>query len=303
MTIDRLDAMRTFVAIVDAGSFSAAAKQLGVSVPAISRRLSGFEERLGTPLLERTTRSLECTEFGRAFYDRTARILAEIEQVELELAGLRVMPSGLLRVAAPADFGRTLVAPVIPEFLKRYPLVRVDLSLVRHSPDAAASTADAVVQSEPSPALPANMTLRTLGTYRQMLCASPDYLRRAGFPQCPSDLAAHDCIVESSHEPSTVWRFKDGQREVEQPIEGRLVCDDTAAVLGAALAGSGVARVPSFQLREHVRAQKLTVLLEAFEPPQASMQVSYAKQGPAMSRASAFVRFLAGAVPQERLGL
>jgi DNA-binding transcriptional LysR family regulator len=302
MTIDRLDAMRTFVTIVDAGSFSAAAKRLGVSVPAISRRLSGFEERLGTPLLERTTRSLECTEFGRAFYDRTARILAEIDEVELELAGMRVTPAGLLRVAAQADFGRTFVAPVIPEFLKRYPLVRVDLSLVRHSQHAA-SSADAVVQSEPSPALPANMAQRMLGSYRHMLCASPDYLRRAGVPQCPGDLAAHDCIVESSQEPTTVWRFKDGQREVEQSIEGRLVCDDTDAVLSAALAGSGVARAPSFQLREHVRAQRLTVLLEAYEPPQTPMQVSYPKQGPAVSRASAFVQFLAGAVPQERLGL
>ena len=105
MTIDRLDAMRTFVAIVEAGSFSAAAKRLGVSVPAISRRLSGFEERIGMPLLHRTTRSVECTEYGQMYFDRATRILTEIESVELELAGLRHAPAGLLRVSAPSVSG------------------------------------------------------------------------------------------------------------------------------------------------------------------------------------------------------
>lgn len=301
MTIDRLDAMRTFVAIVDAGSFSAAAKQLGVSVPAISRRLSGFEERLGTPLLHRTTRSIERTEYGQIYYDRATRILSEIEEVELELAGMRNAPAGLLRVAAPSVFGRTFVAPVIPEFLSKYPRVRVDLSLVRQV-DSAEPGIDAAIQLGASGEGARDQGSRALGSFRQVLCAAPDYLRRAGTPRRPEELTQHDCILESSASGAS-WSFQQHGREVEQPIQGRLICDDSEAVLNAALAGSGVARIPSFQLREHVRTRRLEVLLETFEPPPTPMQISYSKQGPALPKVSAFVQFLTNHIPQERLGL
>jgi len=301
MTIDRLDAMRTFVAIVDAGSFSAAAKQLGVSVPAISRRLSGFEERLGTPLLHRTTRTLERTEYGQIYYDRATRILAEIEEVELELAGMRNAPAGLLRVAAPSVFGRTFVAPVIPEFLSRYPRVRVDLSLVRQA-EGSESTVDAAIQLGGSDQTRDKGT-RALGSFRQVLCAAPEYLRRAGTPRSPEELSQHDCILESSVADASAWRFRHDGHDIEQHIQGRLVCDDSEAVLNAALAGSGVARIPSFQLREHVRTHKLEVLLETFEPPPTAMQVSYSKQGPSLPKVSAFVQFLTNHIPQEKLGL
>jgi DNA-binding transcriptional LysR family regulator len=301
MTIDRLDAMRTFVAIVDAGSFSAAAKQLGVSVPAISRRLSGFEERIGTPLLHRTTRHVACTEYGQIYYDRAARILGEIEEVELELAGMRSAPAGLLRVSAPSVFGRSFVAPVIPEFLNRFPRVRVDLSLVRPSEGGEPGDVDAAIRLGGEPRH--DMATRALGSFRQVLCATPDYIRRAGAPRSPNDLSHHDCILDASGAAASIWHFQDDGKNVEQPIEGRLICDDPEAVLGAALAGSGVARIASFQVREHVRAHRLEVLLEAYEPPPAAMTVSYQKQGPAASRVSAFVQFLASSIPQAQLGL
>lgn len=300
MTIDRLDAMRTFVAIVDAGSFSAAARRLGVSVPAISRRLSGFEERLGTPLLHRTTRSVACTEYGQVYYDRAAQIICDIEEVELELAAMRNAPAGLLRVAAPSVVGRAFVAPVLPEFLSKYPRVRVDLSLVRQ-PEAAG--ADAAIRLGPAPEVARDQGSRALGSFRQVLCAAPEYLRRAGTPHSPGELAQHDCILESSSCGAAGWHFQHDGRDIEQPIQGRLVCDDSEAVLNAVLAGSGVARIPSFQVREHVRTRKLEVLLEAFEPPPTPMQISYSKHGPALSKVSAFVQFLTNHIPQEKLGL
>lgn len=302
MTIDRLDAMRTFVAIVEAGSFSAAAKRLGVSVPAISRRLSGFEERIGMPLLHRTTRSVECTEYGQMYFERATRILTEIESVELELAGLRHAPAGLLRVSAPSVFGRTFVAPVIPEFLNRYPRIRVDLSLIRDS-QGGADAADAAIGSGTPSMRSEDKGCRTLGTFRQVLCAAPDYLRRTGTPDNPRDLAHHDCIVESASEAASTWQFQHEGEEISQHIQGRLACDDAEAVLNAALAGSGVARIPSFQVRDHVRANRLEVLLEAYEPPPAAMQIAYARLGPTLPKVSAFVQFLSSHIPQERLGL
>lgn len=302
MTIDRLDAMRTFVAIVEAGSFSAAAKRLGVSVPAISRRLSGFEERIGMPLLHRTTRSVECTEYGQMYFDRATRILTEIECVELELAGLRHAPAGLLRVSAPSVFGRTFVAPVIPEFLNRYPRIRIDLSLVRDA-QSGADAADAAIGLRSPAGRHDDKGCRTLGTFRHVLCAAPDYLRRAGTPSNPQDLSQHDCIVESASEASSTWQFQHDGEEIAQHIQGRLACDDAEALLNAALAGSGVARIPSFQVRDHVRANRLEVLLEAYEPPPAAMQIAYTKLGPTLPKVSAFVQFLSSHIPQERMGL
>jgi DNA-binding transcriptional LysR family regulator len=302
MTIDRLDAMRTFVAIVDAGSFSSAARHLGISVPAISRRLSGFEERLGTSLLRRTTRSLDLTEYGQNYYDRAKHILAEIEDVELELAGMRNAPAGLMRVVAPSAFGRTFVAPVIPEFLSRYPRVRVDLCLGR-AEEIEPATIDAAVQMGTHATPAQSVGTRSLGSFRQVLCASPGYLRRAGTPTRPDDLAHHDCVQERGTGRSAGWSFHHDGRDVEQPIRARLVCDDSEAALNAALAGSGVVRIPSFQARDHVRARRLEVLLENFEPPPTTTQIAYSKQNPALPKVSAFVQFLASHIPQERLSL
>jgi len=295
--------MRTFVAIVDAGSFSSAAKHLGISVPAISRRLSGFEERLGTSLLHRTTRSLDLTEYGQSYYDRAKHILAEIEGVELELAGMRNAPTGLMRVAAPAAFGRAFVAPIIPEFLSRYPRVRVDLCLARTGEEWEPESADAAVQLGAPTGSARDVGTRPLGSFRQVLCASPDYLRRAGTPLEPDDLAQHDCVQERGSGRSAAWSFHQGGRSFEQPIQARLVCDDSDAALNAALAGSGVARIPSFQARDHVRARRLEVLLEDFEPPPTATQIAYSKQSPALPKVSAFVQFLASHIPQERLSL
>lgn len=301
MTIDRLDAMRTFVSIVDAGSFSAAAKRLGISVPAISRRLSGFEERIGTSLLHRTTRSIDITEYGQIYYDRATRILSEIEEVELELAGMRNAPTGLLKVAAPSVFGRAFVAPVIPAFLNKYPRVRVDLALVRAADAIEPEAVDAAIQLGGGERRA--LGSRTLGSFRQVLCASPEYLQRAGRPVAPADLVHHDCVVESTMAGTSGWHFVEDGRERELPIEGRLACDDSEAVLNAVLAGSGVAQIPSFQARDHVRARKLEILLQAFEPAPTPMRVLYAKQGSAVAKVSAFVQFLTNNIPQDRLAL
>lgn len=301
MTIDRLDAMRTFIEIVDAGSFSSAARRLGVSVPAVSRRLAGFEERLGTLLMHRTTRSLDLTEYGQSYYDRAKRILADIEVAELELAGIRNSPSGLLRVAAPNVFGRTFVSPIIPEFLSLYPMIRVDLSLMRSGAQTAAAEVDATIQLG-SQAPQRDLDTRALGSFRHVLCAAPSYVRRAGAPKRPEDLSHHDCIIESSDERTPSWHFRRRGHDIALPVQGRLVCDDADAVLSAALAGSGVARAPSFQVREHVRKQRLEVLLEAFEAPPMQTQVVFSKHG-APPKVNAFVQFLAQSIPQDSLGL
>ncbi len=301
MTIDRLDAMRTFVEIVDAGSFSAAARRLGVSVPAVSRRLSGFEERLGTLLMHRTTRSLNLTEYGQGYYDKAKRILSDVEDAELSLAGIRNAPSGLLRVAAPNVFGRKFVAPLMPEFLGLYPKIRVNLSLINGAA-VPASDVDASIHLG-APQSERDCETRDLGSFRQVLCASPSYVERAGKPARLEDLAKHDCILDASSARVATWPFRRRGRDIALPVEGRLVCDDADAVLNAALAGSGVARIPSFQARGHVRERRLEVLLNDYEPPPTQTRIAYARHGASSPKISAFVQFLADSIPQEELDL
>jgi len=301
MTIDRLDAMRTFVEIVDAGSFSAAARRLGVSVPAVSRRLAGFEERLGALLMHRTTRSQELTEYGRSYYDKAKRILSDVADAELSLAGIRSSPSGVLRVAAPNVFGRKFVAPLMPQFLGRYPRLRVNLSLVNGA-GAPTDEVDAAIHLGAA-APQKDVETRSLGSFRHVLCASPQYVERLGAPKCPEDLTRHDCIFESSAGRATAWPFRRRGRDIALPVDGRLVCDDADAVLNAALAGSGVARVPSFQVRDHVRERRLEILLENFEPPATQTRIAYSKLSASSPKISAFVQFLADSIPQEELDL
>lgn len=293
--------MRTFVAIVDAGSFSAAARRIGISVPAVSRRIAGFEERLGTLLMHRTTRSLELTEYGLAYYSKAKRILSDVDDADFALADARCAPSGLLRVAAPNVFGRRFVAPLMPQFLGLYPNVRVNLSLVNGA-NSAGQEVDAAIHLG-THARGRDVETRGLGSFRHVLCASPDYVRRSGPPATPGDLAQHDCILESAPERETFWTFRQRGREIELPVEGRLVCDDADAVLNAALKGSGVARVPSFQIREHVREQRLQILLADFEPLPTQTQITYAKNGASSPKIAAFVRFLADSIPQTELDL
>ena len=301
MTIDRLDAMRTFVAIADAGSFSAAARRLGISVPAVSRRIASFEERLGTLLMHRTTRSLDLTEYGSAYYAKAKRILSDVDEAEFSLADVRAAPSGLLRVTAPNVFGRRFVAPLMPQFLGLYPEIRVNLSLV-NNPSAAPEKVDAAVQLG-ARARERGVETRGLGSFRHVLCASPEYVKRSGPPSRPEDLARHDCILEGTPEREATWTFRQRGRDITLPVEGRLVCDDADAVLNAALAGSGVARVPSFQVRDHVREQRLQVLLADFEPPRTQTQVAYTKNDASSPKVAAFVRFLADSIPQADLDL
>jgi DNA-binding transcriptional LysR family regulator len=301
MTIDRLDAMRTFVEIVDSGTFSAAARRLGVSVPAVSRRITAFEERLGTLLMLRTTRTLALTDYGQSYYDKAKRILADVEDAELSLAGLRNAPSGLLRVAAPDVFGRKFLSPLMSEFLGLYPRVRVNLALGAGD-TAPGDDVDAAVQLG-APLGQRDLETRDLGSFRQVLCASPTYTRRAGHPRKPEDLSHYDCILESGPQSNAAWPFQRRGRNVELPIQGRLLCDDAEAVLNAVLAGAGVARIPSFQIREHVRDHRLEVLLEDFEGPPTPTQIAFSRNSAASPKVTAFVDFLARSIPEDAFSL
>src|SRR4051812_10272282 len=186
------DGIEFLTVTVETGSFAAAARRLGVTPSAVSRRVALLESELGVQLLARTTRSLRLTEDGLAFHERCTRILDELKEARDAIARVRGKPAGLLRVDAPIALGRSVLAPKLPAFLERYPEIRLDLTLRDQLVDPTAEGLDVLVRI----GLPRDSTLisRRLGESRLLTCASPAYLRKHGKPRHPRDLAHHQCL-------------------------------------------------------------------------------------------------------------
>src|ERR1700722_10632854 len=185
--------MATFVRVVDAGSLSAAARSLPSSLTSVSRQISALEEHFGTALLVRTTRRLALTDDGRILYERAKSILGELKEAEATLSRGRHQPSGRLRVSAPTLIGRLLIAPLLAEFLHRFPSLDLELLLIDRAVDMVEEDIQLALRVGHLP--DSQLVARKLGDLRMIVCASPIYLERRGIPQTPDDLSRHDCLV------------------------------------------------------------------------------------------------------------
>lgn len=247
-------AMLTFSRVVQLGSFTQAAHQLGRSKASISREISGLEERLGTQLLRRTTRSMSLTEVGEVFYERCLRVVEEAEAAELSVSQLREAPHGVIRVATPMSFGHVEIAPRLHRFIERYPQIQVELELTDRSVDLVHERIDLSIRIR----RPRNQTyvMRRLCPIRGLLVASPAYLEHNPAPMDPADLTQHNCLTFRG--PSEAWDFATGQR-IE--VSGTFRADNGDALRQAALAGIGVIYLSSFIVADDVRAGRLVPLL------------------------------------------
>jgi DNA-binding transcriptional LysR family regulator len=270
--MDRFSEMATFVAIVEEGSLAAAARRLGRSAPAVTRILAGLEQRLGTRLIQRTTRRLAVTDAGQRFFQASQRLLAEVGVVEQAAAGEGVV-RGRLRITAPSLFGRLHVAPIVNAFLAQFPDMQVELMLLDRVVDLVEEGIDVAVRIGRLP--DSSLTVRRVGMVRRVLCASPRYLKQKGVPQAPRDLAGHDIVSFAGIGAPEAWRFRAAARGVTVAIKPRLTVNQADAAIAAVLDGHGVTLVLSYQIAELVRARRLTVLLEAFEPEPLPVQLVY----------------------------
>jgi len=262
--MDRFDAMTVFARVVEAGSLSAAARSIPMSLTSVSRHLAALEQRLGTQLLRRTTRHLSLTDEGRLVYDRAKAILSELQEMEMTLSANRSEPSGRLRVSAPVLIGRLLIAPQLPAFLARHPLVDIDLLLIDRAVNLVEEDIAVAVRVGRLP--DSSLVARQVGSVRRVVVASPAYLARRGVPRTPSDLAKHDTIFGMARSAAREWRFGPSQRGAVVRLSPRLLVDDVEALLQAAQAGRGIARVLSYQVRDEVASGSLVRLLQDFEP-------------------------------------
>jgi len=296
--MDRLEAMRIFVAVAEAESFSGAARRLRLSAPAVTRAVAGLEERLGVRLLHRTTRIVRVTEAGERFLRDAARVLADVDEAELSASRIQHGLRGPLAITAPALFGRLHVAPVLLDFLGRHPDVTGRALFVDRVVDLVDEGIDVAVRI--ARLADSALSAVRVGAVRRVVCASPEYLRRSAALRSPRDLAKHDGIgfVPSMGEPD--WAFRVKSSRVSAPPRTRLLVNGAEAAVEAAVAGFGVVRALSYQVAAHVRDGSLVIVLSAFEPPELPVHVVHAQGHRATTRVRAFVDF---AVPRLRAAL
>ncbi len=301
--MDKLLAMRSFVAIVDHGSLTAAAAALDRSLPAMVRTLAALEASLGTRLLRRTTRRMSLTAEGQGYLERCRRILGDIEEAEASLMRAQVEPRGQVRMTAPVLFGQMHVAPAVSEFLRSYDEVQVELLLLDRVVNLVEEGIDLAIRI--AHLTDSTMVAVPVGRVRRVVCASPALLRADGIPQHPRELSERPCVRFRGINPGDSWTFQDRDREISVRIRGNFACNQAAAAAQACAEGLGFGMFLSYQVEPLVRAKRLEVVLVDFEPAPLPVSLVYAEARLVSTRLRALLDWLKqalGARPEIQYG-
>jgi DNA-binding transcriptional LysR family regulator len=297
--VDRLTGMAVFARVVEAHSFTAAARQLGMSKSAVSKAVAGLEDRLGARLLNRTTRRLSLTEVGRAFYERSARVVAEAEEAELAVTRLQGAPRGTLRVSAPVSFGILHLGPALPRFMERYPEVRLDIDFADRFVDLLDEGYDLAVRIGNLP--DSSLVARRLAESRFVVCAAPGYWDRRGRPERPQDLAGHGCVTYAYHATPAEWAFDGPEGRIAVRVDGALRSNNGDVARQVALAGLAVVRLPAFIVGPDLAAGRLEAVLIDYEPSPVGVFAVYPHNRHLSAKVRAFVDFLVERFGRERV--
>jgi DNA-binding transcriptional LysR family regulator len=295
--MDRLTSMSIFVKAVDLGSFSAAANALGISPQVVGKHVLALEQHLGVRLLNRTTRRHHLTEAGRAFCERARIILLEVEAAEALAQETRSVPRGRLRINAPVTFGIHALAPKLPEYLKAYPEIFIDLSLSNRLVDVIDEGYDCVFRvGELSDS---GLIARRLRPYRLILCAAPSYIATHGCPSTPSELQRHDCLGFAHTSLKTHWTFEGPDGTIVVPITGQLMVDSGEALLMAAVAGLGIMLQPIELVQAQLNCGGLVPLLPEYKVPSRALHLLHAPDRRLTSKLRSFMDFAISAFGKE----
>jgi DNA-binding transcriptional LysR family regulator len=285
--MDRIEAMATLLAVVRAGSLSAASRELRTPIATVSRHISELETHLGTRLLTRTTRNVSLTDAGEVYAAACRDILERVQEAERAASGEYRAPQGELTVTASTVVGRRYLTPIATDFLGAYPDIVLHLRLGDRSLNLLQEHVDIAIRL--GPLADSSLIARRLGEVRKVLAASPDYLARRGTPQAPADLARHDCLDFAGFRRITSWDLSAEAEAV--PVRPRLSIDAAEPLVDAAVAGAGIVGLFSFQLAPAVRAGKLVPLLRQYEPPPLPVHLIYVGGGPLPLKVRAFLDF------------
>lgn len=297
--MDGFSDLAFFSLLVKQGSLAATAQQLGVTPPAVSKRLAAIERRLGVRLLQRTTRRIGLTPEGETYLVDGTRVLEELEALERTVAGSRAVPQGLMRVSATLGFGRRHVAPALSTFARRYPDVEVQLQLTDRPVNLVEQGFDLQIRFGELP--DARLTARLLARNQRVLCASPAYLKSAGEPASPRDLARHACLfIRESDETFGSWQLKSGGKTETVKVRGPLASNDGEAVLGWALDGHGILMRSLWEAMPMLRAGRLQRVLPQWSLPPADIYAVFPSRSHLSAKTRALVDFLLAAFEPHR---
>ena len=261
-----LESIKLFVRVVDLGSITSGGRDLRLTPAVASKRIKELEARLGTRLLNRTTRKLVPTEAGRLFYEQARAAVGILDEAEATLAGLEGRPRGTIRVTAPLGLGRRLIAPLVPKFCALYPEVEIRLRLSDRRVDLFEEELDlALFLGQPRDSA---LKMRKIADCPRLLCAAPDYLARAGWPQLPEDLMQHNCLLlRYPRSPEYFWVLDTPRGPQKLEVSGRFDADEADVLLDWALDGQGIVMKPRFEVARHLASGALVELLPE-TPPQ-----------------------------------
>lgn len=291
-----------FSALATAGSLSAAARELGITTPAVSKHLALMESRIGVSLINRTTRRMSLTPEGELYLEHARRILGDIDSMGALLGVSKATPKGLLRVNATLGFGRSHVAPLISKFVRKYPQVEVQLQLSVNPPPLTEDSFDVCIRFGAPP--DSRVMAQHLAVNRRLLCAAPAYLARNGIPRVPNDLTKHNCIgIRQGEEAYGVWRLSSGRGRHASTeavkARGNLATNDGEIAVNWALDGHGILMRAEWDIARYLRNGRLVQVLPQYATPDADIHAVYPQRHQLAARVRAFVDFAALAFSQQ----
>ncbi len=288
--MDRLYQMRLYTRVVETGSFSAVARELGTIQPTISKQLTALEDHLGVRLLNRTTRQLSPTEAGRKYYERCKRILDEISDLESSLSDLQNRPTGMLRVHAAVAFGQLYMLPVMFKFRRLYPGLAIDLMLSDRYVDLIQEGVDVAIRF--GELRDSQLVARRIGGSTRVCVASPAYLRARGTPKSPGELFSHNCITYN-YLFSNEWEFETANGPSTVRVGGDFRANSALTIRAAALEGIGIAHMPTMFVQEDIDRGRLVRVLEDYGPPAVDVHAIYPSARFLSSKVRLFLDFVA----------
>lgn len=297
--MDRLRLMETFVQVVETGNFSAVARRERTTQSAVSKQVQALEAQVGARLLVRSTRSHSLTEAGQLYYERCRQVLDTIEEARIEVHRVEHEISGVLRVAAPAAFGRLHIVPRLPAFYARYPKIKLDLQLDDYFVDLVAAGID--VAFRVGELKDSRLIARRIGTAHRVTLAAPSYLERCGEPQHPDDLLKHNCLIYTGLVNVSEWVYVDRRQQVHAVrVDGNFHSNSSEAIRQAVCEGIGISYSPAWIYGDDVRAGRLVPILTRYRAQPLPLNVVFQPTRRPSLKVTSFVEFFAQAFSQDR---
>ena len=297
--MDRLTSLTVFGRVVECGGFSAAARRLNMSVTMVSNHVQALEDRLGVRLLNRTTRKVSLTDIGRAYFERSSQILAELEEADRVAGALHAAPRGVIRVHATTQMVRFL-SPIVSEYLDAYPAVSIDLTAGERMVDMIEEGFDVAIRATPLP--DSSLIVRKLAPWRHVLCCARGYLDSHPAPESPADLAHHNCLQYIYYPHGNEWHFEDADgSSVTVRVSGNAVSNNGDLLRSLLLAGHGIFLAPSFVVAEDLKAgDRLVRLLPAYRPVEFAINAIYPHRHHLSTKVRTFLDLLAERFSEHR---